>query len=415
MKRNLLKVTLALALLPMGAWAQSSPNFGTEEVVSEETTWVFNDYSIGESTSGINATNKLYNRAVSGRKFTIEAIDEQILVFSDGYTVKVNKKATTLGENNRDYMINITAGASGTATISEKEINLSNQCTPCFAFNASVAGTCYAYVKSDGTNNVRINFGKADGTTALKNGSTSSSDIVEIKYTSDGAGVFFIGGMTKNVLREIYAIRFVPTAKDYDQIVYIGATGYATYGNSGTDVPTLPEGLKAYSAKAAKDGHSVTLTSLGKMRRSQGYVLGGTPNTNYRLTHSGTELSGDYNGGEMVRASSAVTFTVDENGKDNDSKYNYILAADDGVAKFFTVANNSTLASGKAYLKTATQLTPAGPGSRGVSIIFADEATGIEAVTTQQGDGQWYNLQGQKVAQPAKGLFIKNGKKVIIK
>jgi len=30
-------------------------------------------------------------------------------------------------------------------------------------------------------------------------------------------------------------------------------------------------------------------------------------------------------------------------------------------------------------------------------------------------DGNFYNLAGQRVAQPAKGLYIVNGKKVIIK
>ena len=44
--------------------------------------------------------------------------------------------------------------------------------------------------------------------------------------------------------------------------------------------------------------------------------------------------------------------------------------------------------------------------------------TGIEAIQTTKtatADGKWYNLQGQEVAVPTKGLFIKNGKKFVIK
>lgn len=42
----------------------------------------------------------------------------------------------------------------------------------------------------------------------------------------------------------------------------------------------------------------------------------------------------------------------------------------------------------------------------GITTVQADEA---------EGDGAWYTLQGIRVAQPTKGIFIHNGKKVIIK
>ena len=32
-----------------------------------------------------------------------------------------------------------------------------------------------------------------------------------------------------------------------------------------------------------------------------------------------------------------------------------------------------------------------------------------------EGEGEWYTLQGQRVAKPGKGLYIRNGKKVVIK
>ena len=43
--------------------------------------------------------------------------------------------------------------------------------------------------------------------------------------------------------------------------------------------------------------------------------------------------------------------------------------------------------------------------------------TGIEAVKEAKTaeDGAWYTIQGQRVAQPTKGLYIHNGKKVVIK
>ena len=47
---------------------------------------------------------------------------------------------------------------------------------------------------------------------------------------------------------------------------------------------------------------------------------------------------------------------------------------------------------------------------------FEDETTGIEAAkASQKMNGEFFNLAGQRVAQPTKGLYIVNGKKVIMK
>jgi hypothetical protein len=45
-----------------------------------------------------------------------------------------------------------------------------------------------------------------------------------------------------------------------------------------------------------------------------------------------------------------------------------------------------------------------------------DDVTGISNVSVEvEEDGDYYTLQGVKVAQPQKGVYIQNGKKVIIK
>ena len=49
-------------------------------------------------------------------------------------------------------------------------------------------------------------------------------------------------------------------------------------------------------------------------------------------------------------------------------------------------------------------------------ISFEGDVTGIESLTPalSQGEGAWYDLQGRRVAQPTKGLYIVNGRKVIV-
>lgn len=81
----------------------------------------------------------------------------------------------------------------------------------------------------------------------------------------------------------------------------------------------------------------------------------------------------------------------------------YYLASDQ-----FHLATSGTLQSGKAYLEIPAS-------ARNLTITFGD-ATSIKAIDNAQLTiDNYYNLSGQRVAQPKKGLYIKNGKKVIIK
>ena len=82
---------------------------------------------------------------------------------------------------------------------------------------------------------------------------------------------------------------------------------------------------------------------------------------------------------------------------------------------------------GKAYLKVSTRAatnTANAAPARGFVFPGDDETTGIGEIVIEgdagisgsaNADGRIYNLQGQQVTAPVKGLYIKNNKKVIIK
>lgn len=83
--------------------------------------------------------------------------------------------------------------------------------------------------------------------------------------------------------------------------------------------------------------------------------------------------------------------------------------------KFHPVRSSGTLGAHKAYVKYIGDIT-GDYGAREFSISFPGEATGImnnEAKSAQ--NDVWYTLQGIQVQQPSKGVFIKNGKKFVIK
>ena len=58
----------------------------------------------------------------------------------------------------------------------------------------------------------------------------------------------------------------------------------------------------------------------------------------------------------------------------------------------------------------------AGEGNISVTLSLAKPTgiRGLSSAPSQNGDENYYTLNGQKVSNPSKGLFIKNGKKIVI-
>ena len=90
----------------------------------------------------------------------------------------------------------------------------------------------------------------------------------------------------------------------------------------------------------------------------------------------------------------------------------YCLAISAGVAGFYkyTSTDGANIPARRAYLTIAA-------GAPSFIGFGDDETTGINALNGEgfTVNGSVYNLAGQRVAQPQKGLYIVNGKKVVIK
>ena len=81
-----------------------------------------------------------------------------------------------------------------------------------------------------------------------------------------------------------------------------------------------------------------------------------------------------------------------------------------GVGLYHPLSTETMMKANKAFLPAAT-------AAQCLHFIFGDEATGIEGVETPAEDATavYYDLSGRRVAQPAHGLYIKNGKKIFVK
>ncbi len=167
---------------------------------------------------------------------------------------------------------------------------------------------------------------------------------------------------------------------------------YATF-SSDYDV-AIPDGLKAYYASGKGDG-TVTMTAFENgIASDQGAFLKGTAGT-YTFTPATTTDSPSTN--YLVKGTSSFT------GGTNC----YVFANQDGYG-FYKYSGSAIDITGKAYLNLA------GAGSR-LNIVFDDEVTGIKNMENVTLSKDVYDLQGRRVAQPTKGLYIVNGKKTIVK
>ena len=83
--------------------------------------------------------------------------------------------------------------------------------------------------------------------------------------------------------------------------------------------------------------------------------------------------------------------------------------------KFWYSKGLTKMKAFRAYFWFIDVLASVEGSSAPVLISFNNETTGIKNVEQTTGDNKYYNLNGQYVENPGKGLYIQNGKKVIIK
>lgn len=187
----------------------------------------------------------------------------------------------------------------------------------------------------------------------------------------------------------------------------ITASGWSTYScNKKLDLSTISGG-KAYVATGTEDGKVVVKSCTDIVDAREGLMIWGTPGAKFTIntTSETSNLSetnlmvGVPNGGSAPVGSYVFGWPTASENPTDDCGFYYVNSA------------AATLGNTKAYLNTA------GSGARLTIVFEEEETTGVGNLTPalSEGEGAVYDLQGRKVAQPRKGLYIVNGKKVIIK
>lgn len=195
-------------------------------------------------------------------------------------------------------------------------------------------------------------------------------------------------------------INVVAPATDETVEVTIPASGWGTYCCQWPlDFTAAPEGLKAYAVTNVS-GNKATLTQVtGSVKGGVPLLLNGAPGE-YSLTVA--EYSTNEVAGNLLKGTLSPTYVE----RETSEAINYGLKSGE-----FHAVISGTMPAGKAYLPITKSAAAA--GSKFV-LVFED-TTGISQYQSVQSAAVYYDLQGRRVDSPRKGVYVRNGKKVVIK
>ena len=193
-----------------------------------------------------------------------------------------------------------------------------------------------------------------------------------------------------------------------EDVIQITSAGQSTWCSKYDLDFTSVEGLKAYTATGYdRISGTIWLTRVYQVPANEGIFLMGNAGE-YHVPHKST---GTYYANLMVGTLQPITIY------ETDGEYtNYYLSNGDSGVGFYKVNGSVDLKANRAYLPLLKGSVQA--GTRFIGIEFEDDGTtSIKGLTPalSGSEGEWYTLQGQRVAKPGKGLYIHNGHKVVIK
>jgi len=385
-------------------YANAKTMFGSDEVITATSLWTFNQYKAGDAISD-GSYSEIYlkghetstNKSVAGKFDTTST-------FGD-YTISTSKYLDVKG-GYKDITYSTIQTRLASSTIQD-----------CVSLNIGVAGKLYITASlGAASRSIKVFKGNtgditASSTILIENHPVSAANTPEtFNVDITQAGTYWITGANGNNGSgyRIYAMMFVPsTDKDIamTKTVNISSAGYATF--SATQNYDLPDGLEAYIVSGVNET-TATMTQVNEIPACTGVILKGAAGE-YTLTSKET-TSVDVSS-NMLKANIA-DYALPANDGTN---YNYILVANGASAVFAHTSGTGDLAANKAFLRTTTNVTSS--AAPGFTLNIGTGTTGITEIekSVNAGNEAVFNLNGQRVAQPKKGLYIVNGKKVIIK
>lgn len=174
---------------------------------------------------------------------------------------------------------------------------------------------------------------------------------------------------------------------------------WCTYYNAAANV-TVPAGVTIYKAQLDQANAKVLLSEVGGsiIAKGNAVMLKGSASS-INLSSAASEGSGDYTGNDL------------KGGTATPNSVAYTLAGINGVMGFYQYTGES-LDPNKAHLEVAAA------GARSFIGFDSGTSTDVKLQTeADDSDQEWYTIDGRKLkGQPTqKGIYVKNGKKHVVK
>ena len=339
---------------------------------------------------------------------------------SEQTSVKVTTNSTFLNSNNAaNYKI--------AYVVVEDQVGPYNQ-SNYLSGDASIPSTDYIYVWAQRDNPYSMLFNdvargiypEADGMTGSVPSVIKKGEAYSYSYTFDlpnniqnKANIRIVTLLIDNESGEILnadetTIEEGNEEEGEKEVIKISSAGQTTWCSAYDLDFTGVSGLKAYTATGYhRTNGTIWLTRVNEVPAGEGILLIGDEGE-YKVPQKATTA---YYANLMVGTLEATTIN------ETDGEYtNYYLSNGDYGVGFYKVNGSVALKANRAYLPLKSTVS----STRGfIGFDFDEDLGGTTSIQSSminvQSSDVYYNLQGQRVNNPGKGLYILNGKKVLIK
>ena len=174
--------------------------------------------------------------------------------------------------------------------------------------------------------------------------------------------------------------------------------GYATFCSDKALDFSAVDGLTAYIVTSIEG--VANLKRVTKVPAGTGLVLEGDPKS-YEVPVIDSAPASAVEGNLLIAATTVHTAVEGD----------YVLAYKSNVRAFFPAEEDLVIPAGKAYLHIDDD------EDARILLSFDDQTTGISATpkNPEKSNKDIFNLAGQRVSLPTKGMYIIGGRKVVVK
>ena len=408
MKRKLLKLTFALFATMVCSSVNATTTSGTW---GDNITW-----TLDNGVLTLSGTGAMYDSGHYDNEFTWGTYANEItsVVIEEGITtiatmafemyeglisISIPSSVTTIGEMSFEGCTNLT-----TVTISEGVITIGatafDGCTSITTITIPSSVTTIVSGAFAGCNGITDVYCYADpsnltwtmdeGFADFKDGKGTNFHVADESAWEKATDTdpYYYLNLRVTFEEDLANISATPVGEYHWATFYDADKKYEVDANTTIYKASVTEDPKVIIT--AIEGNNIIPAGTAVILKSTGVPV---------LTETTTESTGDYSENALQGSNGTI---------DTDANRIYCLAYMNDKLAFYKVNGGVSVPAGKAYLHLDA-------GARGFYDIEEGGTTAIKNIKVGKEDNIYYDLQGRRVLYPKKGLYILNGKKVIIK